>query len=260
MRVSLLVAILAAAPAAVADLNEDLLAAARKGDAATVSALLGRGAGIESKTAYGQTPLYLAAMNGHEPTVQILLDKGANPDVQDTFYKAPMLAFVIMRKHYTIATLLIAKTTANLEPALDMAVNSGQPEIVKAILGKAKPSQSSLDKAFELALTRKDIPIADLLKAAGAQPPVPPAQVDPKILASYLGSFKSADLPLDIKISVKDGILYVQATGQPEFAPKPKSATLFEFNPAGLQVEFDSPSSFTLRQGGRSFAFKKATE
>src|SRR5215469_11629966 len=82
-----------------ADANQDLLSASRSGDLAAVKAALENGATLETKTPYGQTPLYLAAMNGHEAVVRFLLDKGASSDVQDTFYKAPMLAFVLQRKH-----------------------------------------------------------------------------------------------------------------------------------------------------------------
>src|SRR5262245_34906172 len=93
-----------------ADLSDDLLAAARKGDAAAVKALCDKGAALESKTQYGQTPLYLAAMNGHEDAVRLLLERGANPEVKDTFYKAPMLVFVLQRKHYGVAKMLITKS------------------------------------------------------------------------------------------------------------------------------------------------------
>src|SRR5947199_4046829 len=91
------------------DANEDLLSASRSGDLAAVRTALERGAALETKTPYGQTPLYLAAMNGHADVVTFLLDKGASTEVRDTFYKAPMLGFVVMRKHYTIAKMLIAK-------------------------------------------------------------------------------------------------------------------------------------------------------
>src|SRR5438132_13009401 len=91
-----------------AELNQDLLDAARQGDLPAIKSLLEKGAALETKTPYGQTPLYLAAMNGHEEVVKFLLDKGASIDVRDTFYKAPMLGFVMQRKHYAIAKMLIA--------------------------------------------------------------------------------------------------------------------------------------------------------
>ena len=81
------------------DANEDLLSASRAGDLAAAKAALEKGAALEAKTPYGQTPLYLAAMSGHEEIVRFLLDKGATSDVMDTFYKAPMLAFVLQRKY-----------------------------------------------------------------------------------------------------------------------------------------------------------------
>src|SRR5215813_14206748 len=74
-----------------ADANDDLLSAARAGDLAAVKASLDKGATLEAKTPYGQTPLYLAAMQGHEEVVRFLLDKGATTEVKDTFYKASML-------------------------------------------------------------------------------------------------------------------------------------------------------------------------
>src|SRR5450432_4140019 len=92
------------------DANQELLSAARAGDLAAVKAAVENGAAIETKTTYGQTPLYLAAMNGHEEVVHFLLDKGASSDVQDTFYKASMLGFVLERKHWEIAKLLIGNS------------------------------------------------------------------------------------------------------------------------------------------------------
>jgi hypothetical protein len=82
--------------------------------------------------------------------------------------------------------------------------------------------------------------------------------VDVKTIEAYAGTYKSDVVPLDIKVFVKEGNLYMQATGQPEFPLKATSATQFEFAPARVVVEFDSDSSFTLKQGGGSFRFKKA--
>jgi ankyrin repeat protein len=240
------------------DVNEDLLEAAHTGDLSAVQALIGKGAALETKTAYGQTPLYLAAMNGREEVVRFLLDKGANPDVHDSFYHASMLDFVLMRKHYGVAKMLIRKGTANPDRILATVAEAGNADLVEALLEAGKPSQPALDKTYEAALSEKQTDVAALLKKAGAHEPAPAFVVDAKTLEVYAGTYKSDQIPLDIKASTKEGRLYFQATGQPEFALKPKSATQFEFAPAQVEVEFDSPSSFTLKQGGGSYHFKKA--
>src|SRR5579864_7573859 len=100
------------------DINDDLLGAARKGDLPAVKALCEKGAAIEAKTPYGQTPLYLAAMNGHEEVVRFLVDKGARTDVKDTFYKASILDFVLQRKHFDVAKTLITKGTGSPDDEL----------------------------------------------------------------------------------------------------------------------------------------------
>jgi hypothetical protein len=240
-----------------ADPNDDLFNAARKGDLDTVKALIEKGAPLEAKTAYGQTPLYLAAMSGNQAVVQYLLDKGANTGVTDTFYKASMLDFALERKHYGVAKLIIAKGTGNPDELLKTVADSGPMDLVQAVLDKGKPSQSALDGAYEGALAEHKNDIAELLKKAGAHEPAPPLMVDAKVLESYVGNFKTDQMPLDIKVSVKEGKLYLQATGQPEFAPKPKSPTVFVMAAYNLEVEFDSANSFTLKQGGQNTKFKK---
>jgi hypothetical protein len=242
------------------DVNDELLRAARNGDLAAVKAQLEKGAVLETKTPYGQTPLYLAAMNGHEEVVQLLLEKGANADVRDTFYKLPMFGFVLMRKHYGVAKRLIAKGAGTPDENLAAVAGTGNLDLVQAVLDKSKPSQSALDKTYEVALDGKNAEMAELLKKAGARPPAPAVEVDPKILESYGGTYRSEQFPLDIKVFVKEGKLYMQATGQSEFMPKAKSATAFEFAPAQMEVEFSSASSFMLKQRGMSIAYRKVVK
>jgi hypothetical protein len=239
-----------------ADTNADLLSAARAGDLAAVKTAIESGAVLETKTPYGQTPLYLAAMNGHEDVVRFLLDKGAHTDVSDTFYKAPMLGFVIQRKHWGVAKMLVAKP-ANPDQTLGEVAGAGRADLVETVLTTSKPSQSALDQAYESALEGKKADVAGLLKKAGANDPAPPATVDAAVLASYAGTYKSEQMPLEIKVSIKEGKLYGQATGQGEFPTKTLSATRFAFTAAQLELEFEGADAFTLKQGGQSFKFKK---
>jgi len=221
--------------------------------------LIEKGAAIETKTAYGQTPLYLAAMNNHEDVVRFLLEKGASPDITDTFYKMSLLTFLASGEHNNIIKLLLQKGASAPEQMLGDLLGSGDPGLVQVILDSRKPSQATIDSAYEQALQAKQTEAAALLKKAGANEPAPAIKVDLAVLESYAGMYKSPTVPLDIKAFVKDGTLFMQATGQGEFPLKPKSPTLFEFSTAKIVVEFDTPSSFTLKQGGLvSYQFKKA--
>lgn len=241
-----------------ADLNEELLTAARNGDLTAVKQMIEKGAAVETKTAYGQTPLYVAAMNGHEDVVRFLLEKGANPNVVDTFYKAPLLAFVISRQHIGTVKLLLEKGATAPDQLLGEMLATGTPDLVRTILDNSKPNQAVLDSAYERALQAPGKEVAVMLKKAGAREPSPAVKIDSATLESYAGTYKSEGFPLDIKAFVRDGVLYMQATGQGEFPLKPRSTTVFEFAPAQVVVEFSSSSSFTLKQGMGSYVFKKA--
>jgi len=250
--------LLAFAFAAFADVNDDLISAARKGDLAAVKALCEKGASIETTTPYGQTPLYVAAMNGHEDVVEFLLAKGANTDIKDTFYKASLLGFVLERKHFGVARTLITKGHGSGDSELPDVADAENVELVQAVLAKGNVSQAVLDKTYENALDQKHAAVAEALKKAGAHEPAPPLAIDPKVLESYAGTYKSDQLPFELTASIKEQKLYLQATGQPEFSPKAKSPTVFEYAAWGLQVEFDATGGFTLHQDGRDFKFKKA--
>jgi hypothetical protein len=256
MRLTLLLVFASVLVAFAADPNEDLLAAARSGDLPAVKKAIEQGATLEAKTPYGQTALYVSAMNGHEEIVRYLLDKGANTNVHDTFYKASMLGFVLDRKHWEVAKLLVSKST-NLDEDLGDVAETGRADLVQAVLAGGKPSQASLDKAYEGALERKQTEITGLLKEAGAHEPAPGVAVDAAVLESYAGTYKSDEIPIDVKVFTREGKLYLQAAGQTELAMKALSPTRFAFGRAEIQVEFAGTDSFTLKQGGRTFTFKK---
>ncbi len=239
------------------DQNEDLLAASRQGDLAAVQALIEKGADIEAKTPYGQTPLYLATMSGHTKVVEFLLAKGAKADIQDTFYKAGLIAFAVMRKHYDTARLIIEKGGLDVNQNFQGIARSADPGLISAALATGKVQPDTLSKALELATDQKQQQLVDLLLKAGAKPPAASVEVDVKILESYAGTYKTDQMPVEIKASVRDGKLVLQMSGQPEITPKAKSATLFTFAAVGAEFEFDGPTSFTLRQGPANLKFRK---
>jgi hypothetical protein len=254
MRYLLLPLILCALTASAA-VDDDLLAAARSGNLTAAQAAIQMGAAIEAKTQYGQTPLFLAAIGGHQPVVKLLLDKGASADVQDTFYKMDVMAFTLSRKHFDIVKMLIAASRQTPDALLENFANYGDANILQAVLSKGKPSQKALNSALNKASAAKAPEATALLIKAGAEQSAI-IKIDPKVLESYAGNYKSDQLPMQIKISAREGVLYVQATGQQEFAPTPESETEFEFAPASLQITFESPDRFRLKQGA-SFLFQK---
>ena len=174
------------------DVNDDLLAAARKGDLDTVKALIDKGAPVEAKTPYGQTPLYLAAMSGHEAVVRFLLDKGAKTDVTDTFYKASMLDFVLERKHYAVAKMMIAKGIGNADDATERRRGfRATPTWCKPCSRRASPARRRSITAMKQPSRQTRSDVAELLKKAGAHEPPPPVAVDAKVLESYVGTYKT---------------------------------------------------------------------
>ena len=140
--------------------SEDLIEAARTGDLAAFQTLIAKGAALDTKTAYGQTPLYLAAMNGREDVVRVLPEKGVNPDVHGSFYKASMLDFVLQE---------------NPDEVLASVAAIGNADLIEALPEAGKPSQPALDKTYETALGQKQTEAAALLKKAGAREPAPAA-------------------------------------------------------------------------------------
>jgi D-alanyl-D-alanine carboxypeptidase len=89
-------------------------------------------------------------------------------------------------------------------------------------------------------------------------------KLDVKELKNYEGLFSSKKIPLKITLSIKDGQLYGQATGQQPFPLKSFSKTEFIFEMAGIVIKFAEDSegkvdynAFTLKQGGGNFPYTR---
>src|SRR4051794_38541754 len=105
--ISLLIIVAIVSIAGAADLNEDLLTAANKGDVESVEALLAKGADANAKNSYGASALFFAADKGHLAVVKLLLEKKADVNARDTFYKLSPLDFALSRGRKEIAKALI---------------------------------------------------------------------------------------------------------------------------------------------------------
>jgi hypothetical protein len=80
----------------------------------------------------------------------------------------------------------------------------------------------------------------------------------PADLDRYVGTYASPGIPLKITFTKEGNTLKSQATGQPAFAMEPVSQGIFRFDEAGIRVAFDpAKPAFTLKQGGKEYAFTK---
>ena len=153
--------------------NEDFFAAARKGDVAALKAHLDKGTPVDSKWRYDQTALFIASRNGHLEAVKLLLERGANADAKDSFYSMTALGGAAEKRNAELVKLLLAKGATGADQV--MAVNRKHADVVKVLIDSGKVSAEAMSKALAAASASGATEIADVLKAAGAQP-----RVDPK--------------------------------------------------------------------------------
>lgn len=193
------------------DLNEALFAAARKGDAAAVKALLAKGVDVNAKAAYGATALSFACDKGHTEVVKVLLAHKADVNVKDTFYKATPLTWAVQKGHAPIVKLLVEAGAEGSESALSYAASKNDAELVKLALERAKPKQKVLDAA--LAAT-KDKAVSELLTKAGAKATeVPPSKLDAEALKTYAGNYRNEEGMTEYQVSVEKDQLVVKTSG-----------------------------------------------
>jgi predicted LPLAT superfamily acyltransferase len=193
---SLLVgALLIPAICSAADLNEDLIEAARKSDAEKVKALLAKGADVNAKTRYGATALSFASDRGSLEVVKVLIEHGADVNVKDTFYQATPLVWAISRNHAGIVTLLLDKGAKDQETALMMAAGDGSDDLVKVLASRQGLKPEHYNKAIQAAVKSENLETARVIIAA--IPPSQlqaknPAKLDAAKLKTYSGAYKGA--------------------------------------------------------------------
>ena len=264
-RIGWFFALLLPLAASAADLNEELLAAARKGDASAIKALLAKGADVNAKTQYGATALSYACDRGNLEVVKLLLEHGADVNVKDTFYGETPLGWALSKRHLDVAQTLIEKGAAGKDRALMVGVEGGHLGLVKAALDKGGLKPDTLRLALNNATRNNRAEIAELLTGAGATA-APPAEfpVDAETLKSYAGTYKNGE-GLEVKVFFKDGKLTGGPTGQNPVTLSAVDQTTFKpIEMEGLVVVFNleagKVAGFTLKQGGNNVVFKKVEE
>src|SRR5678816_4104229 len=232
-------------------LNEQLWEAVRKGDAASVTALLDRGADVNAKFRYGTTALFKAAERGNADVTKVLLERGADVNVKDTFYRSTAMSWALQNDHYDVVRLLLQKGAEGADDVLMSGVQEGKEEVVKMALDNGKIKPDALTAALAFSMNANTAPISELLKKAGATAPL---EVDAATLQTYAGKYKGETGP-EVTFSVKDGKLLVAG-----FTPQPQPLMALDkttFRPlafGGITLAFNV-------EGGKvvSMTFKSAT-
>ncbi len=78
------------------DINQALLEAAKKGDTATVKALLAEGASVDARDREGCTALMKAVFSGNNDTVRALLEAGADVNAKHKWGGTALVSAQVM--------------------------------------------------------------------------------------------------------------------------------------------------------------------
>ena len=183
------------------ELNDQLFEAVRKGDVAAATAALDRGADVNAKFRYGTTALFKAAERGNLEVAKLLIDRGADLNVKDTFYGATAMSWALDGKHVGVVRLLLEKGAGDVDDVLMTGVNENNEEFVKIALDRGGVKPETLTAALALSADAKKTGVVELLKKAGA---VPPLEIDAATLQSYAGKYKGDPGP-DFTITLQGG-------------------------------------------------------
>jgi Ankyrin repeats (3 copies) len=240
------------------DINDDLLAATRKGDLPAVKALLDKGADVNAKSPYGSTPLFFACDRGHTEIIKLLLDRGADVNVEDTFYHATALTWAIEKKRIEIVKILLDHGAKSPASVLMSAIQEGNPQLAKVALDKGGINKLDLSTALGMATRAKKTDIVDMLAAAGAEP-IKTIQLDEATLAAYTGAYSGGrgGTEFDMTVAVKNGNLSVAIAGQGTLTFAALDKTHFQgIEMPAISLEFIE-NGFHFTQSGNVLDFKR---
>ncbi|MGH9318650.1 MAG: ankyrin repeat domain-containing protein [Vicinamibacteria bacterium] len=156
--------------------GQELVAAARAGENARVSALLAAGAPVDSQDEEGSTALMVAALRDDEQMIEALLSAGADPNLRNSRGETALL-LTAGRSPGIVRALLASGAGVNLKDNEGqtplIAAASSRPESVRLLL-ESGADVAQQDKTGVSALTVAEAAgateIEALLREAGAVP------------------------------------------------------------------------------------------
>ena len=122
-----------------------LLAAALRGDAAEIRALIAKGEASDVRDGHGRTPLHVAAFLGHHDAMRALVAAGANPNaLENDRYDAITIAAVANDAPTLAVALALGTSAKNVTSrydgtALIAAAHLGHAEVVEMLIRAGAP-------------------------------------------------------------------------------------------------------------------------
>jgi outer membrane protein assembly factor BamB len=221
--------------------NELLWEAARAGDTAGITTALARGADVNARARYDATALIFAAGNGRLDAVKLLLARGADVNAQDTFYRGRAADMAITNGHVDVAVLLV-QNGSDADGALAGGVQADSEALVKAAL-TATATRQGLQSALGLAATMKRESLTPLIKEAlDKLPPesaAPVFAVNHAVLPKYVGTYRDAGSGIAMTVTLDNGTLMSQVTGQPSVPLVPSGENVFRVTEANAVLTFN---------------------
>jgi outer membrane protein assembly factor BamB len=162
-------------------LNDQLLDAAGRGDAAAVTALLAKGADVNAGNTHRATPLFIAAEQLHPDVVKILLDHGADPNLMDLEKgRSPLKNASVpgsgaraKQASADIIMLLLAKGAGTSGESLVPLIQRGHIDAARTLIEGGVKDRSYLNHALVAARTAHQTALVELLVEKGAKDPGP---------------------------------------------------------------------------------------
>jgi outer membrane protein assembly factor BamB len=260
--------LLLAASGESAGVEQALWDAAQRGDLAAIQKLKAQGGvNLDSPTKYGATALSFACDKGHVEVAAFLIENGADVNHKDSFYGFTPIDWALFNEHVAVVKLLLQKGAAGADRALSLGVRLGDKDLVAAAAASGQLEGNQVAAALEQARTggasAEIIALLEGVKVESA--PVPEIEIAPEALSTFTGRYRNADLDMTIDVTVTDGKLVGQATGQPPLILRPIAEARFEavefpqvklaFSGQGGKID-----QVVVEQGGQTFAFPRIVE